>query len=59
MLTFFPHSNHLQIAQVICLRVDICVGLMFIDILIAGESIRQDPCREEIIHQLTNGCVGS
>ena len=45
-LTFCPHSNYLQKAWVMCLHIDLCIGLMLIDILIAGELVKQDHCRE-------------
>jgi hypothetical protein len=37
---FFPHSNHLRIAWLMSLWVDIHVGLMVIIILIADEWVR-------------------
>ena len=37
---FFPHFNHLQIAKLMCLWLDIHIGLMFIIILIMDRWVR-------------------
>ena len=40
--SFFPHSNHLQITRLMCLWIDIHVGLMFMTILIMNDKwVRQ------------------
>ena len=50
----FTHSNHLQIAWLMCLCIDIHVDLIFID-----EWVGWSWCREEIIHQPKIGCSES
>jgi hypothetical protein len=54
---FFPHSNHPQIAWLMCLWTNIHVGLMFTCFLSAEERVRWNQCREEIFHWAKLGCL--